>query len=320
MATPMNAQELVDALEAEGVTVAEVNGWRTHNRNSKGSWGPLNGVMIHHTAGVFDGIVEYCRKGTADLPGPLCHGVIDKKGVVHLVGWGRANHAGGGDPHVLQAVIDESYSSKPPATKQHEGAAGAVDGNAHFIGFECVNKGDGKDPWPAAQLDAIERVSAAVCRFYGWSEKSVIGHLEWSDWKSDPKGFGMVDMRARVAKRLAAKPVPPKTPAAPKPPSKPPSKPVVSLKHVVAAARRDPGSRQGATTHKVEVRLVEDALVKLGYLDKRWADGSFGTYTVAAYARLQRHLGYAGAAADGIPGSHSLTWLGLRTGLFTKES
>lgn len=141
-----------------------------------------------------------------------------------------------------------------------------------------------------------------------------LGHMHAPEnLHGDPGAFPM------QAILNAAKPVPPKTPAAPKPPSKPAAKPVVSLKHVVAAARRDPGGRQGATTHKAEVRLVEDALVKLRYLDKRWADGSFGTYTVAAYARLQRHLGYAGAAADGIPGAHSLRWLGLRTGLFTDK-
>ena len=37
----------------------------------------------------------------------------------------------------------------------HGGSAGAVDGKARFYGFECVNRGDGKDPWPAAQLDAM---------------------------------------------------------------------------------------------------------------------------------------------------------------------
>ncbi|MER8199300.1 N-acetylmuramoyl-L-alanine amidase [Streptomyces microflavus] len=39
-----------------------------------------------------------------------------------------------------------------------------VDGNRHFYGFECENLGDGLDPWPDAQLLAIGRVSAAVCR------------------------------------------------------------------------------------------------------------------------------------------------------------
>ena len=30
--------------------------------------------------------------------------------------------------------------------------------------------------------------AAAYARYHGWSAKSVIGHSEWSDWKSDPHG------------------------------------------------------------------------------------------------------------------------------------
>ena len=46
-------------------------------------------------------------------------------------------------------------------------------------------------------------------------------------------------------------------------------------------------------------------------------DGVPGDATRAAYRRLQRYLGYWGPDADGIPGRHSLTWLGLKSGLFT---
>ncbi|NUT28113.1 MAG: N-acetylmuramoyl-L-alanine amidase, partial [Streptomyces sp.] len=49
MAKPLSASKLVEILRAEGLTVHEVRNWRTHNRNSKGPWGPVNGVMIHHT-------------------------------------------------------------------------------------------------------------------------------------------------------------------------------------------------------------------------------------------------------------------------------
>ena len=160
MATPMSASQFAAALRAEGVTVVEVGNWETHNRNSKGAWGPVSGVVIHHTVtSGTSNTVALCRDGDSNLPGPLCHGVIDKQGVVHLVGYGRANHAGGGDPKVLSAVSAESYSDRPPAPHEHQGSAGATDGNVHFYGFECINLGDGKDPWPAAQLEAIERVS-----------------------------------------------------------------------------------------------------------------------------------------------------------------
>jgi hypothetical protein len=201
----MTPATFLDALRAEGLKVVEVGDWRNHNRNHKGPWGPVNGVMIHHT--VTKGTartVEICRAGHSTLPGPLCHGVIAKDGTIYLVGYGRANHAGLGDGDVLQAVIDERAL---PADNEAD-----TDGNRHFYGFECENLGDGEDPWPAAQLEAIEKTAAAICRHHGWSERSVIGHLEWQPGKVDPRGFTMASMRARVHDRLEGKtnPNPPK--------------------------------------------------------------------------------------------------------------
>jgi LysM repeat protein len=204
MAAP-SASRFAALLRAEGVNVVEVGNWETHNRNSKGPWGPVHGVMIHHTVtrGT-SGTVRICRDGHSTLPGPLCHGVIAKDGRVHLVGYGRANHAGLGDDDVLRAVIAETAL---PADNET-----STDGNRHFYGFECENMGDGKDPWPAAQLEAIERVSAALCRHHGWSERSVIGHLEWQPGKVDPRGFTMASMRSRIRARLAADPSKPTPP------------------------------------------------------------------------------------------------------------
>ncbi|NUT23621.1 MAG: N-acetylmuramoyl-L-alanine amidase, partial [Hamadaea sp.] len=141
MATPPPARTFLQRLIDEGVSVVEVGSWETHNRNSKGPWGEVHGVMIHHT--VTKGTantVKICRDGHASLPGPLCHGVIAKDGKVHLVGYGRANHAGLGDPDVLAAVIAER---RPPLDNE-----ATVDGNRAFYGFECENLGDNKDPWP----------------------------------------------------------------------------------------------------------------------------------------------------------------------------
>ncbi|MGW0731711.1 N-acetylmuramoyl-L-alanine amidase [Streptomyces sp. NPDC002851] len=199
MATPISADRLVAALRAEGVRVVERPGWRTHNRNHKGPFGPVNGVMIHHTvtSGTSStvGIVE---RGYEGLPGPLCHGMIAKDGTVHLIGHGRANHAGRGDDDVLRAVIAER--ALPKANEAN------TDGNTHFYGFECENLGDGRDPWPPAQLDAIERAATALCRVHGWSTASVIGHKEWQPGKIDPKGFTMGWLRERVAARLKSRP------------------------------------------------------------------------------------------------------------------
>lgn len=314
MATPMTAAQFKAALEAEGVTVQEVGDWTNHNRNHKGAWGPVNGVIIHHTAGSGAGQVQLCYDGYDELPGPLCHGVIDKAGVVHLVGNGRTNHAGGGDPDTLAHVVAEDYDVTTTLVP-HKGNSDGVDGNAHFYGFECVNKGDGKDPWPDAQVDAIVRASAAICRHYGWSAASVIGHKEWSDDKPDPRGskVGMPDLRAAIAARLGTG-----VPSTPKPPVPPvPSIARVSVSQVAQAARRDPGLPQGGTTFPKAVKPVEAALAKLGYLAPGYAgDGSFGSLTVKAYAAFQRSLGYRGADADGVPGKTSLSVLADRTRLF----
>ncbi|WP_329592102.1 N-acetylmuramoyl-L-alanine amidase [Streptomyces sp. NBC_01362] len=202
MATPLSASAVLAALRAEGVRVVEVGNWRTHNRNSRGAWGPLNGSIVHHT--VTKGTaatVRIVRDGYSSLPGPLCHGMIAKDGRVHMVGWGRTNHAGGGDPKVLDQVIAESYGARP--TSPTRGNSNGVDGNARFYGWECENLGDGKDPWPKAQYEAIVRVQAALCRAHGWSAKSVIGHREWSSDKVDPRGIDMAKLRADVAERLA---------------------------------------------------------------------------------------------------------------------
>lgn len=195
MSSPMSASTFLAALKNEGLTVVQVDDWRTHNRNQKGSWGPVNGVMIHHT--VTKGTaatVRLCRDGHSELPGPLCHGVIAKDGRVHLVGYGRANHAGLGDDDVLRAVIAEK--GLPSVNEAN------TDGNRHFYGFECENLGDGKDPWPDVQLEAIEKAAAAVCRQHGWTSKSVIGHREWQPGKVDPRGFTMASMRARIHDRM----------------------------------------------------------------------------------------------------------------------
>jgi hypothetical protein len=307
MADPLTATSFLDALRDEGLHVVEVGDWRTHNRNHKGPWGPVHGVLIHHTVtrGT-QATVDICRTGHSTLPGPLCHGVIAKDGTVHLVGYGRANHAGLGDPDVLRAVIGESAL---PADNE-----ATVDGNRHFYGFECENLGDGKDPWPPEQIEAIVRAITALCRRHDWSARSALRHLDWQPGKVDPRGPGMNwdDILTRVAQRLTgATPSTPKPPA-PKPLPKP-TRPVVDLSKLIAAAKSDPAAKGTPVTYS-GVRIVEAALVNAGLLAKKYSDGHYGTTTITAYAAWQRKCGYTGSAADGIPGKTSLTRLGDKYG------
>ncbi|NUV54545.1 N-acetylmuramoyl-L-alanine amidase [Streptomyces coelicolor] len=202
MATPLAASTLLAALKAEGCKVVEYKSWRTHNRNSKGAWGPVNGVMIHHTVSSGeDSSVALCYNGHSALPGPLCHTVGGKSGKLYMVGHGRANHAGSGDGDVLRAVINETAL---PADNQAN-----TDGNSRFYGLEIVNLGNGKDTYTREQYDAAVRWAAAICRTHGWGAGSVIGHKEWQPGKIDPHGpvegrgsFDMNRFRADVAERL----------------------------------------------------------------------------------------------------------------------
>ncbi|MBP2400878.1 peptidoglycan-binding protein [Streptomyces syringium] len=286
MAKPLSADRLVEALRQEGVTVREHRSWRTHNRNGKGAWGPVHGVVIHHT--VTSGTaasVDLCYDGYSELPGPLCHGVIAKDGTVYLVGNGRSNHAGLGDGDVLNAVIEERSL---PAPNENN-----TDGNARFYGFECINLGDGEDPWPAAQLEAIEKVSAAICRAHGWTERSVIGHKEWTNNKIDPKGFTMSSMRSRIADCLKGKP------GGPGPQPKPPQ-----YEPFPGADFFRPGRHSPVIT-AMGKRLVAEGC-------GRYEEGPGPEWTEAdrkSYAAWQRKLGYAGSDADGTPGRTSWTKL-----------
>ncbi|MGY1439543.1 N-acetylmuramoyl-L-alanine amidase [Streptomyces reniochalinae] len=196
MATPMSASTFVAALKKEGVKVSEkYSGWRTHNRNHVGAWGGINGVLIHHTAGRDSRAL--CYNGRSDLPGPLCHTHLAKDGTATMISSGRANHAGTAARNAFNAVVNESSTHPHPSA-----SSGTVDGNAHFYGIEIENLGTSKDPYPAAQYDAAVRWAAAICRHYGWSADSVVGHKETSiEGKPDPS-FDMTKFRRDVAARL----------------------------------------------------------------------------------------------------------------------
>lgn len=301
--TPMTADQRLAAYKAEGLTVYEHTGWRTHNRDTATgkTFGPVVGVLIHHTAGHND--KELCFKGRTGLPGPLCHNWLGKTDGLWMIGHGRANHAGLVDGDVVRALMNETS----PLPRDDEAD---TDGNDVLYGLEIENLGDGKDPYPVDQYRDAVLWAAAHCRHHGWTERSVAGHKEVQPGKVDPS-FDMDVFRADVRAQLAL-PVGKSTPVPPTP-----SRPRVDLSRLVKAARTDPASVQGHVTYMVGVNLVEAALVKVGYLSTTYAgDGSFGSKTVAAYARWQRHLGYEGSAADGVPGMASLTKLGAKTGLF----
>jgi hypothetical protein len=198
MATPLSADRLLAALKAEGITVHEHAGWKSHNRDAETgkTFGPVYGVLIHHTAG--HGDRELCFNGRPDLPGPLCHSWLGKTDGLWMLGHGRANHAGSVDGDVVRALMAETS----PLPRDDEAN---TDGNDCLYGLEIENLGNGTDPYPAPQYDRAVRWAAAICRAHGWSERSVAGHKELQPGKIDPS-FDMDVFRAAVAARLAHTP------------------------------------------------------------------------------------------------------------------
>lgn len=87
----------------------------------------------------------------------------------------------------------------------------------------------------------------------------------------------------------------------------------VNLTRLIEAARTDP-PRSGTPVSYSPVLIVEDALAEEGLLARNFVDGHFGTATIDAYAAWQRHLGFSGEDADGIPGRVSLERLAQKYG------
>ncbi|MFE4960435.1 N-acetylmuramoyl-L-alanine amidase [Streptomyces sp. NPDC056653] len=202
MATPVTGARFWGDLK-DHVSTEPHGDWTHHNRGTRGDgWGPVHGVAVHHFGpyASLAGAIELSRTGRADLPGPLYQVLVDTKGVCHLIGWGRVNHAGGGDPDVLRHLVAEQLPF--PAPRYEDGQDGAVDGNARLYGICLLNRGNGTQKYPEQQLDAAAWAAALLCHYHGWSQRSVIAHKEWQRGKIDPT-TPMDPFRARVGRLLA---------------------------------------------------------------------------------------------------------------------
>lgn len=183
MATPLSATKFLEIMRAEGLSVSQpYSDWKTRGRDAATgkTFGPVHGVVIHHTAGADS--LKVVHDGTGDLPGPLCHGHLPKTGVLNAISVHRANHAGTFAQNAYDAMLNESPTHPRPSASE------PVDANDSTYGLEVENKGDGKDQYPWKQYVAIVKFATAICRYYGWSQDSVIGHKEGTTRKIDPKG------------------------------------------------------------------------------------------------------------------------------------
>ena len=87
------------------------------------------------------------------------------------------------------------------------------------------------------------------------------------------------------------------------------TKPPVNMELVLRAAQLDPhrSGNKGTLHAKASVTRVQRQLYRKHFLSRRsYIDGTFGNVTKSAYAAWQRHLGYSGLDASGLPGPTSL--------------
>ncbi|WP_299051522.1 N-acetylmuramoyl-L-alanine amidase [uncultured Nocardioides sp.] len=176
---------LADVLRAAGVQVVEEGNWLSRSAGS--SFSPI-GVLWHHTAAPSSAsnphpALNICINGRSDLPGPLCHALVDYHGVFHVISANRANHAG------------RSAGSGPIP---------AGDGNTLMIGWEIDYAGDGgggvRQQMTTAQYNASVTATAAVLDRLGRDSSYARGHRETSTTgKIDPSFITLDSMRADVA-------------------------------------------------------------------------------------------------------------------------
>ena len=193
--------DLADVLRAAGLTVIEVDGWKTRARSSGGfAAGRPTHLMVHHTASPqrTDGQrdVDYIVAGSPDKP--ITNIYTDRKGVVWVCAAGATNTNGKG--------VD-TWGGGVPADAM----------NLYAIAIEIANTGVG-EPYPAEQQQSVLTSSAAICKHYGIPTHHVRAHFEWAPTrKIDPSGpsmwaasgkWAMDEFREDVAATIAQHPQP----------------------------------------------------------------------------------------------------------------
>jgi hypothetical protein len=172
--------DLADILRGAGLTVVEVDGWKTRGHGVMTS---VKGILVHHTAGAPSGdfpSLKVVRDGRPDLEGPLSQLGLGRTGTWYVIAAGRSYHAG--------KTIDDLVF----------GNANAIGIEAEATGVPSTNKGHAS--WPEVQyqsyVDGVKALQAA----YGVPTARVLGHKEAAvpaGRKPDPN-FSMDDFRAAL--------------------------------------------------------------------------------------------------------------------------
>ncbi|WP_229072247.1 N-acetylmuramoyl-L-alanine amidase [Actinoplanes sp. DH11] len=177
---------LADELRRAGLRVVEVDGWEQRGNID---FRPA-GVTWHATAGsraaTAQTEVRVILRGSTSAPPPIAQLMIFRDGVIYVCAAGRCNH------------------NKVGWAGPNRGL-----GNTRLLGIEMANDNRG-EPWPAVQLTAARRATAAIMRkLRADPAKRLAGHYEHQPFgrrpsgetstKTDPVGINMRQERVRVA-------------------------------------------------------------------------------------------------------------------------
>lgn len=181
--TPKNEMltDLADILRNAGLTVEEVEGWKTRGHGVMTS---VKGILAHHTAGAATGdfpSLRIVRDGRPDLSGPLSQLGLGRSGKWYVIAAGKSYHAG--------ATIDDSIF----------GNSNAIGIEAEATGVPSTNVGHAN--WPEVQYQSYIRGVKALQAAYGIPAARVLGHKEAAvpaGRKPDPN-FSMAEFRAALA-------------------------------------------------------------------------------------------------------------------------
>lgn len=164
------------------------------------------GQLAHHTGTKLGKRSFPTRRmlevGHSKLRGPLANAGIGADGLVLVITDRRANHGGIG----LKSVVDLVRTGRAPGGKARR--AGTIVVNGYYCGVEVDNDGDGRHPFPSKQVDAWVTYHAMIALDLRQSAEQVIGHLESTSRKIDPRftpganPSSMVGLRSLIARRM----------------------------------------------------------------------------------------------------------------------
>ncbi len=183
----------VELLRSRGVTVVIEPGAMARGTDFPRG---IYGGMLHHwgSTAAATGAVQaghtYPRSqgGLRTDERVNCNWFSDRDGTIHLISAGAATYSSCyGSRIVLEEVRTDTW---PGGTARERGITdNSICGNRFFWNMEAEHPGDGS-PMPDVQELAIATLVAVMCDLLGQTVLQVIGHLEWTGRKIDPRWEG----------------------------------------------------------------------------------------------------------------------------------